>query len=331
MARINVGRVVNGVDDSGKPIEFVLPDMVRALFAQFEIGDDMLIPLNMRDNIPSFWELGGRNKNNVSSIGTIISNGFDQLIDAILFNKLTKTPNGKQALMPLRPGYHLYAGRITIRHNALAPMIKMIRLVYEEIDDEASNNLATYGRFKIDRLFTKYGDIRGCLPGERLVEKLFACDVMKPYFANGWSMSDITTIENKEALKEAYARVYQKETPIQENTVANQFLDMVENNISMMNNQRLSPVFQYIDFKRNTMIIKPVRNVILADIPQSIRHAEAEIGFSIPLDKITECYNQNILIGSGDIGMLEVAMSHDDQFAIDIGDRVHVLLRGWRG
>jgi hypothetical protein len=327
--QINVGRTINDTEGTNK-FEFVVPDMLKMMTTPVRCGDEFMIPVSIRDNRATIWEIGGRNENIVSSIGTIITNERDQLLDAILFNKLNIRPNGKQALVALKSGYHLYAGRISVRKNELAPKIKIIRFIYSGIDKALSNDKCIYGRFVVDALFTDYGSI-DTFPAKRLVEKLYTKDVIKPYFVNGWSISNISRIKDRDQLKNEYARILAIETPVKKFIEANEFLDSVEDAIVLLKNQNLSAVFQHMDFETGTLVMKPLIDMALSDIPGTIEKANATQAFSIPILNMAKCYNQSIMFGSNDIPMLEVTLGHDEKYAISTKSRTFSCLRGYRG
>ena len=331
MAQLIVARTIGDVTKNGEKYDFVAPDMLKMMNIHIGRGDEVLIPVSTRENQIAFWESGGRNQNFVSSIGIIIASNNDELLDAILFNKLNKTPNGKQALVSLKPGYRLYAGKISVRLNALAPNIKIIRLIFSGIDEKISNDKVVYGRFVADELFTDYKSVKGCFPAERLVDKLFSKDVIKPFFANGWSISNIARMRNKDQLKEAYIKIMNLETPDEHIPLADQFLDAVENHIIKMDNKKLSAVFQCINFETGMMTIKPLSGMLLSDIVGTIDNTVVDKSFTISLEDMTSCYNTNILFNSMDIMLLEKAFEHDDRYAIATGPRIWSCIRGYRG
>lgn len=331
MTQIMVGRTITDKDLQDKEYKFVVPDMMKLMNTPVRAGDEIIIPVSMRDNEISFWESGGRNPNTVASVGTIIANSNDQLLDAILFNKLNKIPNGKQALIGIKPGYHIYAGKISVRHNPLDPKIKIILLTYEGVSREHSNETTTFGIFTVKELFTDYNSIRGRFPAERLVDKLFAKNVVKPYFANGWSISNIAGIKQREALRDAYLQLMNIDTNVKNGMHPNKYLDAIEDAIVSMNNQKLSAAFQLIDFETGMMSIKPLSGIGLSDILGTISEAIVTETFSISLSDMTGCYNQNLMFNSSDIGMLEKALMYDEKYAINLGDRKYGICRGFRG
>ena len=331
MVQINVGRTIKDTDESGAKYAFVIADTVKLMSSNISRNDEILIPVSVRDNHATFWEYGGRCQNIGSSIGTIITNNNDKLLDAILFNKLNRTPNGKQSLMPLRSGYRLYVGKISFSGNALAPKIRIVRLTFYGIETKSSTEKVTYGKFVVDEIFTEYKNIKGCFPAERLVEKLFSKDVLKPYFANGWSISNILRVSDKDYIREQYTRLMNLETPVETIMIADQFLDAVENSIVAMDNQKLSAVFQCIDFESGIMVIKPLSNIVLSDIMNTIGDATADKTFTIPIENMATCYNTNILFNSPDIAMLEKALQFDEKYAIYTKNRTFSCIRGYRG
>ena len=334
MTQLTVGRTINDVDEKGVPYKFMIPDLVKLMNTAVSVGDELLIPVNIRDNDVTFWESGGRNLNFSSSIGTVIASDDDSLLDAILFNKLNKTPNGKHALVVLKNGYRLYAGRINIKKNLLAPKIKILRLVYvgcESDPKQGDNTNTTFGKFVLDAIFSDYEGIDNCIPAQRLVNKLFSHDVVKPYFANGWSVSNISNVKDKMLLTATYNRLINSDIPEVDHVIVDSFLDDIENELVSMNNTKLSAVFQWIDFNRAKVGIIPLLGVELSDIEHSIGYAFGKNKYTIDTPTLMAGYNPNMLFGSDDIGMLKMAMKYDSKLSVNLGNNVFGILRGFRG
>jgi hypothetical protein len=334
MEQLIVGRIINDQNEKGEKYEFIIPDMVKLMNSQVTVGTEVLIPMTMRDNTPSFWESGGKNPNFASTIGTVIASANDELLDAILFNKLNKTVNSKQALMPLRQGYRLYVGKVNVRKNSLAPKIKVFRLVYTEIDQAHSDNNTSYGKFVLDEVFTSYSDLKGIVPGERLIDKLFTKDVNKPFFANGWSTSNINGIKDQNALYEAYLRIMSIKCETSHHyPTASDFLDAIENTLVRINNPKLSAAFQWIDFNTGIVGLKPLLNVELSNIAGTIGNADIfeHMAYTTVIPALLGGYNPNILFGSNDPEMLKLSLKYDDKYSIAISDDIYCILRGFRG
>ena len=331
MARINVGRMVEDTDKAGVKFQFVIPDMLKMMNININVGDEIIIPVSIRDKQATFWESGGRNPKFASAIGTTIASGSDQLLDAVLFNKLNKTPNGKQALIALKPGYHLYVGKIKERVNALAPEIKIIKLSFDGIDQIDSDEKTKYGRFVVDETMFDYGQIKDCFPAARLLDKLFSKNVSKPFFANGWSISNIAKIKERDRLKDSYVKLMQTTPPISVIHDPNQFLDAVENKIIELDNKKLSAVFQCIDFEAGIISIKPLQEIELSNIVDTVDKSVVVSEFVIPIINMISCYNTNLLLNSVDLPMLEKALEYDDKFTIYTKPRTWCCIRGYRG
>ena len=333
MARIKVGKKIQHKDQHGKMIEFITADIYKLMNTHINVGDEVIIPLNIRKSDVTFWESGGRRPTTVTSIGTVVANAADRLVDAILFSKLDRTPNRKQALMSLHLGYRLYVGKVAIRDNTLAPNIKVIRLVYQGVDGAStdSDHDYIYGRFTADAIMTDYNDIRGCCPAERLITKLFTTDVTKPYYANGWSSSDLSRIRDNEKVISSFSRLAELDIPIVGEMNADKYLDAVENVIGGMCNKNLSVVFQRIDFVNNTMTLAPLSGMELSDIAGTIGRAAAANYYTIPLSEIFNCYNLNVVIGADSPSMLELALKFDTKYAIMTKPQTWCMLRGYRG
>lgn len=332
MAQLNFGRTFKDKNKSGADYEFVIPDMVGLLNApHIGIKDEIMLPMNIRDNQITFWELGGRNTQYVSSIGTVIADQHDQLPDAIIFSKLNKVPNGKQALVAMKPGYNLYAGKISVRHNELAPKIKIIKLTYSGVDSEISTSDVTFGKFTVSGIFTDYSSAAAHFPCERLIKKLFSKDVVKPYFANGWSISNIENNSDKPEMVKLFSSLMENNSEVTRIDDADIFIDTVEDVIVRLSNKKLSAVFQCIDFKSGMVYVKPMKNVSLLDMINTINLADKLETYAISISDMMSCYNKSILFNSNDIRMLEMAMTYDDKHAINLGNRVFATMRGYKG
>lgn len=330
MTRIIAARTVQ--DNYGQTADaFIVPDMTKLMMAHVKHGDEVVIPISIRDGQASFWESGGRRNKGITSIGIVITGNNDSLLDAILFNKLAKVPNGKQALIMISPGYRVYAAKISIGVNTLDPKMKIIRLIYKGMDKTTSDDNTTYGTFSVDTLFTSYEEIKGCVPAERLLMKMFVTNAMRPYFANGWSVSNISKHINKDRIKDAYTNLMSITTPVEKHTNADQFLDAVEDAVIKMNNPRLSAVFQTIDFETGVMTMKPLKSMLLSDILGTAHNTTAAITFEIPINAMNECYNRRIMFNSTDIPMLEMALKFDDKYAVYTKSRTFCCIRGYRG
>lgn len=317
----------------GKDESFDIPDLIKLMGATVAPGDEVFIPVSVRDDKVSLWETGGRNPKQVLSIGNIITGPNDKLLDAVLFNKLNKVANGKHALIPLRPGHCVYAGKIRIRENSVAPKIKVIKLSYTGLHEPMNTSKTYFGRFVVSALYTNYGDIQGCIPAERLINKLYTVNVEKPFFANGWSISNLNNIkeENRESLTEIYSKLAGAEISSKKYALADNMMDNLEDEIVSMENKKLSVVLQVIDFDRGITEFRPLKNVSLSNVIDTIGDAELSKGYVIGLEQAKGCYNQALLFNSNDIPSIELGMKYDHKFAVYIGDRKYALLRGWRG
>lgn len=327
---IGTDKNANGEESNG---EFVLPDIFKLLRTPLKVGDEVILPINFKEsNVPTFWEIGGRNPTVTSSVATIVTGHNGQILDAILFNKLKKRPNGKQAQIGLKSGHQIYIGKITFKVGELAPAVKIIVLTYSDIDAETTENSkhnAKYGSFSVNRIYTQYGEFYDCIPAQRLVEKLYAKNVMKPYYANGWSTFSI--INNRDIVENSCRQIVNQIGKIETFSNASKFLDTVENAIIKQENKHLSSVMQVVDFAKMTTTISTVNNLELKDIANSITNTRIENTYSIDLNDIASCYNPNIIFNSTDMKMLEMAMGHDEERIIGIGDRRFAVIRSWRG
>jgi hypothetical protein len=332
MNKIIVSKIIT--DTSHAKSTFAVPDIVELMRMYITVGEEVYIPVNIRKNEVTFWETGGRNDKYVSSLGTIISGSNDELLDAILFNKLNKQVNGKHALIALRPGYHIYAGKISVRHNTLSPKIKIFRLVYLGIDDELSDDPVTtgiYGQFVIDKVYTSVSDTVDCTPASRLVTKLFTKQVMRPYYVNGWSFSEIKKLSNVDILNGAYIDILSDDTKAIDVNRGDDFLDKIEDNIISIGNNNLSSALMWLDFNTGKMGIKTLNDVRLSNIIGTIRDASVMGNFTIDLADMLDAYNTKLLFDTDDLDTLRMALKHDDIYTIELYDDVFVLLLAYRG
>lgn len=324
-------------DRSDKSYEFIVPDFDQLTTALISKDDEVIIPINLRDQAVTFWESGGRNPKVVASTATVISTENDELPDAILFNKLNRIPNGKQALVELRPDYHLYVGRVSM-WNTLAPKVKIIRLIFKELAEEYDINQdhtkAHFGRFVVDTIFTSYQEIVGCKPAERLLDKMMTADIIRPYYVNGWSVSNIRGVQDHDKLTENYLKLMEM-VETEHFTDADEFIDAVEDSLAVQMNPKLSAAFQWIDFGNDLVGIKTLTGMSLADIDGTLGEAQVVKTFTIDISALMDCYNSNIIFDSSDKKLMELALARDcnedRKYTIRLGDRIYALLRGWRG
>lgn len=312
---------------------FVYTDYFEFLNSSVAIGDTILIPLNVKDDNVSIWESGGRKKESSFSMATVIAGQDDNLLNAVLFNKLNRAPNIKQAMIVIKPGYHVYVGKMSIKHNILAPRIKIIRLVFNgicESPDEEINNLTTVGRFEIEDIYTDYQSFNGNIAAERLLCKLYAYDVIRPFYANGWNISKRPNVKDQDKLINVFNELITPDKIIKEND-ANKFIDAVENQLAQMHNKKLSSALQLVDFENSIMTIAPLKNLDMKDVVGTIGESQSDVAFSIDLDRMLNCYNPNIIFESTELGMLEATFYNDTQYAINVGPRKYMFLRAWRG
>jgi hypothetical protein len=333
MARIDARRVFSDSDKDNK--KSAVPDIIKILNVNAAVGDEIIMPVNLRGGDAVFWEFGGRNKSVAASIGTIISGYNDNILNATLFNKTNRKPNGRHAMIKIKPDYHLYVGRINVKRGVLAPTIRIIRMTYNGVDEITTpepQGKHVFGKFTVTDIYTEYSAIQGCIPAERLVDKLFASNVMRPFFANGWSITNISRKpSDRESITASYNRILQDESPVEIHTHANQFIDAVENCLVEINNPNLSSVLQYINFNTGQLSIKPLRNLYLGDIEKTINDAKVEKTFSIPIENMKDCYNPALLFHAEDIPMLEMALANEDRYVVKTGEREYIILRAWRG
>lgn len=316
-------------------------DLYKVLNGQLGVGDDVYIPTTLKDDGYALWETGGRQRDkaearfkdrNVSS-GTVIAGSDNQILNAALFNKTNRKANTRQAMVIMKPDFKLYVGKMTIERNVLAPSIKIVCLVYKGIDNEAFPEFEGMhmGHFVVEEIYNNYSSIVGIAPAERLVSKLYTFDVVRPFYLNGWNISNKSLDPiNFSAIMENVDRLLNTEKVVVD-ADADKYIDAVENSIVAMNYNKLSAVFQYIDFENGEMKLIPIRDLDMKNIKDTIHTATSDTSFNIKIDDMKKCYNSNILFNSEDMVMLEVALCHDDKYAIKIDNRKYVFLRTWRG
>lgn len=320
-------------ETDGKNETFAIPDLIKLMGSSVKPGYEIFIPVSYRAEKVSFWESGGRTERHVLSIGNVITGPNDKLLDALLFNKIKRTPNGKHALVNLRPGHCMYVGKIRIRENSVAPKIKIIKLQYAGLEESMNSGKIYFGKFIVVSHYTSYGEVQGCVPAERLINKLYTNNVTKPYFANGWSISNTVNTEGEDRirLRDNCNRIAQVPLNVEHHALADVMLDTLEDSIVRLENKNLSAALQIIDFDKELIEFRPLKNLQLSDVINTIDNAEPTGGYSVSFDSAKECYNQAILFNSPDIPSIELGMKYDNKFALHLGDRRYAVLRGWRG
>ncbi len=331
MEQIIAAHTINDAD--GENESFAIPDLIKLMSSSVKPGYEVFIPVSYRAEKVSFWESGGRTERHALSIGNIITGPNDKLLDALLFNKIKRTPNGKHALVNLRPGHCMYVGKIRIRENSVTPKIKIIKLQYTGLEESMNSGKIYFGRFVVIAHYTSYGEIQGCVPAERLINKLYTNNVTKPYFANGWSISNTVNTEGEDRihLRDNCERIAQTPIEIQHHALADVMLDTLEEAIVKLENKNLSATLQIIDFNKGIIEFRPLKNLKLSDVIGTIDDAEPVSAYSVSFDSAKDCYNQSILFNSPDIPSIELGMKYDNKFALALGDRRYAVLRGWRG
>lgn len=336
----DVSRIINAIritTDEKTQNQFAIPDIIKLTNSNLSVGDKVIIPLNRKYDNFTIWETGGKRADSHISNAVIVAGPSDQLLNAILFNKLNRKPNGKHAVMVIKPGYALYVGKIVIKKSILAPTFHIIKLVFNEVDEDLSMNtydgITNLGYFTVMEIFNDYGSIIGNVPAERLVAKLFTDNVMRPFYANGWSISETSSTRNnnQDIIVKNYKRINDISTEIIEEHNADKYLDIVEEHIATSNNSKLSSVLQIIDFEKNIMEIKTLVDLDMKNINESMNNAVVDKTFKTKLDGMLNCYNKNILFNSDNLSNLEISLSYDSKYGIRVDDRKYVLLRAWRG
>ncbi len=318
---------------------FITPNLVMLLSSQMFVDDEILLPVYIRNGGVTMWEMGGKNPKYESSIGTVLSGPNDKLLDAVLFNKAYKVANNKQALMEIKDGYHLYACRVKSR-SSLNPTIKMFKLTFIGIAAEESKSIAEfnngtvqYGRFVISAIYTKYSDFKDSSPACRLIDKLFTVNVMKAYYANGWSASNISGIRNSPDIIEAVKTlVTESAESFQFIEKSDDFLDTIENAITKDNNSRkLSSAIQWFDFTNDTLGIIVVSGLNLSNLDNSIISSKLVKSYTTKISTMLGAYNKELIFFNTDADTLQIALHHDNKYNIPISDNRFCVIRGFRG
>ena len=311
--------------------DFYSLDFVKLLNSPLLEGDEVLIPLSIRDKVSTFWETGGKNPSKVVSAACLVATDNDTIPDAIIFGKLYRSANRRQALIALKPGYKIYAGKASHK-NALDPKIKILQLRYLETENFEHGSL---GRFVIDKIFRTYQDIVDNRPAERLFDKLFAKNVLRPYFANGWSITNLNKLNSRDYFKDQFIRLMGCVSEIFHHTNATEFLDAIEEEIVKHNIPRLSSAIQWVDFYSGIVGIKPLLDLKLTDIDGTLERASVASTFTIEIKDLIGCYNPKILFNSTDLitleKMLEIDSSNEKLHAISLGHRIYGVLRSYQG
>lgn len=323
-------RRISDKDSTGNPLSFVVPDLVKLMGAQLQVQTYISLPISKKSNTPAFWESGGCDPTYTTAVGTVIASSTDQILDPILFNKMNKTKNGKEALIGLRPGTKVYIGKINTRRSTLAPKIRVYRLIYVSDDPEVLDYAA--GIFILDEIFSSYSELAHIVPASRLIDKLMTKNVMKSYFANGWSVSTINMIP-WDTIHSAFSSLYNTQaTETIDALRGDKFIDAVENELVSDCELKLSAVFQWIDFNTGILGLKILNKIQLSNIPDTISSAGIHHKvFSTPIESLLKCHNPNLLFEAQDVATLQFTLSHDDKYSVEISPGVYCMLRGYRG
>ena len=315
-------------EESNYNPEFIFENIFKLLNTPLQSNSRVLLPIQIRDGLPTIWEMGGRNPRATISSALVVAGANNQLLDAVLFNKINRRPNGNHAMIHLSPDYNVYAGKIAIKLNVLAPKIKVVHMVFEK---HVMLNDKNYGVFKVKNIYTDYPSIEGNIPCERLIRKLFAKNVIKAYFANGWSISKIGFINNKEVLVNECTRLINEPVKVIEEVKPNDFIDMVEDTLASQDTNKLTAALQIIDFEQSSVEIRPLFGINLGNVIETLPDTHVKMAFKIDAKNMQKCYNPKIMFNTDDFALLEIALMGDDKYAIDLGNRRFLTIRGYRG
>ena len=319
----------------GKKNTFIIPNLRNLMHQHLFKGSQVILPLIKKKDKLSFYESGGRTPKHRSSIATVVAGSNNALPKAMMFNKLARKPNSNQALVVLKQGYSIYVGRISSRNNPLAANVKMFKLVYiGPVDSKDTDNRTHYGEFTVAEIFSGCSEIKDNVPAERLLLKLFTDDVIKPYYVNGWSCTDLTILDI-ESIKKRITDIWDNVEHIDTETYTegDKFIDTVENCIveRISEPNRLSASIQFFDFKLGKMYMVPMRNLRLDNISNTISSSKAVQAHCIKMESMLKCYNNELMFTNQDIMSLQMAMSCDSTCTIEVSDSVFAVIRAYRG
>lgn len=321
--------------EAGDNSEFSIPNLVKLLGSdRVEEGTIIRLPLHRKKKMLSFYEMGGRNPEFKSSIATVVTGKDDSLPNAILFNKINCTRNGRQTFIKMGIGCSIYAGRVSTRDNPLAPTIRIIKLAFHEaLTEEAASHGVINCTFKVEKIYTKYSEVTGNVPASRLVKKLFTDYVTRPFYVNGWSSSDLSKFNSYGDILTTMRRFYDvaKTTPPTEN--AEDFLDDVEQEIvDHSDKMRLSGVIQLFDFNSMLMYLIPARDLHLKRITKTILNCTPSSVFCVDiLTFISDSYNKELVFDNQDFDGLSLAINFDKTYVLKVSNNVFGLIRAYRG
>ncbi len=327
-------RTITNTDEKGKKYSFVTCDIFSLIKQHLTIGDKVILPMAMKNKVITFYEMGGRNPDSSMSIATLIAGKNDKIPTALLFNKLSRKPNAKQAFVEMRNKFSIYVGRVSVFNNPLAPNIKIFKLTFNGKNDELSENDTdtTYCNFVVDKVFTKYSEIRDNVPAKRLVAKLFTDNVVRPFYVNGWSYSETCAVSDKKQLVEIYQKLYGSKMKVEEVLEADAFLDIVENDIIKYSvNTKLSAAIQILDFNNDEMMIYSSTGLRLDNINGTLNKLEVQKCTRTCISSMFDAYNTELIFNNVDIDTFRIALQYDNVYSVEIKPGVFGVILAYKG
>lgn len=316
--------------------KFLLPDLVKLVNHKFLVpGETITMPLYKKKKVVCFFEMGGRNPEYNSSIATIVANKDGSIPTALLFNKKNKEEtNGRHAYVAMKPGISVYVGRVSTKSNPLAPTIRVVKLSFiKELDTSGDVIICS---FNVDEIYTTYDEVKDIVPITRLLKKLFTDYVTRPFYANGWTISDlsrISTTAQYQKIMDVMSDFYAKTLDTKPIESADEYLDLLEQHIvDNSDADRLSGVIQIMDFKRMIMTMIPVLDITLTDIGKSISKCKMTNSFSVDIGEfIASTYNPSVSFDAKTADSLLVGLLYDKRYTLKLDDSIFGMIRAYRG
>jgi len=306
--------------------KLIFPDLSRLMSTHQTVGSYIELPVNEREGKAAFWERGGKDPKFNSAIGTVIAGANGRLMPIITVNKKDRKPNGNQALMPLVKDGKLYVGKLQTRPNDIRPKIKVFELTYEDHIASDVPGIA-YGRFKLTAVFSSYGDMDNNIPAKLLVDKLFTKNVVRPFYGQGWSLSDISEIEMDWAVLIAKGITYPEPEELVEKAV-----NSIEEYLTSLANTGLSSAVQVFNLNTGISTVIPLSGLSLGDIAGSVDKITTGTPVAARTKDLIGFYNRALSLDVDSEKTLELVVSRDDgKYTRKIGPGLYVCLRGWKG
>ena len=307
-----------------KERKLIFPDFRKLMSDYHDVGEKISIPVNAKDGRLAMWEMGGRHPHAKVSISTLITTDRLTVPKVIVMNKRNKTPNGRQALIEFKVGYRLLVGKLRVGNTLKAiAKFKILQLKFVGYTPIEGRTDLVMGQFVLEKLVVEYDDSI-TVPMEYLIRKMYTCDVTRPFYVDGWSVSTIN------ADLSWYSEAVNLSSVVNA-TDHDNLRDLVEQYISEQNNQYLSTVLQVFDLNANMMSFTPLEKFKLSNIQESLKTITVEKTFVCKLDAFCEVSNM-LTFECDTINALKLYFNLELGKKIHkVGDNIYVCIRGWKG